>query len=727
MKFSYTGLSDKRLALAVVAAGFTAIVTQTILLREFLSVFSGNELVIGIVLAAWMILTGGGSLLGRLSSKSKDKIRTILIVLFVESLLPLVTVFSLEYLRNFIFPVGTMLSVFESFYTSFIVLMPFCLLSGYLFTVFSAIVSEQSNSNRISEVYTLEAIGSVLGGFLFSLLFVFLFSTFQILFLLMVLDLGVCLYLSVEFSFRSLQIAVIATTSVVLLVNSQVDFDGIAKRSLFPGQELLFHKDTPYGNLVVTSNAHQKNFYENGSLLFVTGDRVSNEDVVHYAMIQHPHPKNVLLIGGGISGTTGEILKHGVEHVDYVELNSAIIDIGERLSSSLADPRIFPISQDGRRYLRKCQRTYDVAIVNVPDPSTAQINRYYTVEFFGELKRSLAQDAVVSLSLLESVDYMGVEARHLTSVICRTLNSQFKHVLILPGLRNHLLASDEDLTTDVAKTIAQRSIPTIFVNENYVDDQLLGKRSSEIMTSLDATAQPNYDFTPVAYFAQLQYWLSYFGLKPWLPAALIGILLLVVLLRLNPVSLGMFTGGFAASSVEIIILIAFQVIYGYVYQATGIIIAIFMAGLAAGSFIGRKWTGPVDYNIFGFIQVGLVIYSLLLPVALHVVKSSPDSDALVYFAFTILTILVSLMVGVEFSFATSMLKTDISSVASSLYAVDLIGSAFGALVISIYVVPLLGITFASFVVAALCAFSCLASFRAGRRTVVLSNAGANNV
>ncbi len=57
--------------------------------------------------------------------------------------------------------------------------------------------------------------------------------------------------------------------------------------------------------------------------------------------------------------------------------------------------------------------------------------------------------------------------------------------------------------------------------------------------------------------------------------------------RMNTITLGILTGGFAASSVEILLLISFQIIYGYVYFLTGVIISIFMAGLAFGAFIGR--------------------------------------------------------------------------------------------------------------------------------------------
>ena len=336
--------TENRLVLGIAVVGLTAIVTQTILLREFLSVFYGNELVIGIVLAVWMILTGLGSVLGKLATRAKDKIRVAMVFLLLTSLLPLITVFLLDYLRNVVFPVGALIGVAESLYYSFILLMPYCLLSGSLFTLFATVLSENSHSNRIPDVYSIEAIGSVAGGLIFNLILVFVLSTFQILCLLALLDLGVCLYLSLQFATRKYQITVVLFGAILMLFIARVDLDSITKRQLYPGQELLLCRDTPYGNLVITKAGNQKNFYENGSLLFVTGDAVANEDATHYTMIQHPHPKNVLMISGGISGATDEILKYGIEKVDYVELNPAIIDIGRNYTSALSDPRIHAIN-----------------------------------------------------------------------------------------------------------------------------------------------------------------------------------------------------------------------------------------------------------------------------------------------------------------------------------------------------------------------------------------------
>jgi spermidine synthase len=708
-------LAEKRLAVGIAVVGFTAIVTQTILLREFLSVFYGNELVIGIVLAVWMTLTGLGSLLGNLAARAKDRMRVAMIFLLLTSLLPLVTVFLLDYLRNVVFSVGAMIGILESLYSSFILLMPYCLLSGSLFTLFAVILSEYSHTNRIPDVYSIEAIGSVAGGILFNLILVFVFSTFQTLFLLTLIGLGTCLYLSAEFAGRKYQITVVSLGAILLSCVARLDLDSAARRQLFPGQELLLHKDTPYGNLVITSEGNQKNFYENGSLLFVTDDAVSNEDVTHYVMIQHPHPRNILLIGGGISGTTTEILKYGVDKVDYVELNPAIIDIGREYTSALNDRRIHAINEDGRRFVRRSKDSYDVVLVNVPDPATAQINRYYTVEFFRQLKERMTPNAVVGLSLLESVDYLNRQARQVSSVIHNTLLSQFKHVLIIPGLRNHYLASDRNLSTGVAQMIAERNVSTISVNKYYVDDQLLRQRSDGILKSIDRSTVLNSDFTPAAYFHQLQYWLSYFGLESWIPAALVGILILLVVGRLNAVSLGMFTGGFAASSIEVILLISFQTIYGYVYQATGFVITVFMAGLATGSYIGHKKIKSVDYAQFAGIQIALVLYCMALPLVLYLLKESAESDAVIYSIYFLLIAIVAVLVGAEFSFAARLLRTGISAAASTLYSIDLIGSAIGALVISIYILPLLGIALSSVVVALLCLASAVASLAVGKR------------
>ena len=126
---------DRRLSLAVVAFGATSIVAQVILLRDFLSASYGNELVIGIILANWMIITGAGSFLGKFSLRLSASDNLIALLLAFAAVLPGVTLFLLRSLRNIVFLPGSMVGLTQILYYSFILLLPYCLVSGFSFTL----------------------------------------------------------------------------------------------------------------------------------------------------------------------------------------------------------------------------------------------------------------------------------------------------------------------------------------------------------------------------------------------------------------------------------------------------------------------------------------------------------------------------------------------------------------------------------------------------------------
>ena len=80
-----------------------------------------------------------------------------------------------------------------------------------------------------------------------------------------------------------------------------------------------------------------------------------------------------------------------------------------------------------------------MAVIALPEPTTAQLNRFYTLEFFSELKRTLNSDAVISFGLLTSDDYVSHEAKSINSVMYNTLHKVFKNILIIPGRGTTLL------------------------------------------------------------------------------------------------------------------------------------------------------------------------------------------------------------------------------------------------------------------------------------------------
>ncbi len=123
------------LFLAVSAFGVSAFMTQLTLMRELLAAFSGNELIFGIVLGNWMLLTGMGSALGKTASRLKSPIAVLVALEILIALLPVADVFLLRTLRNVVFIRGAEVGLTETVASCFVLLAPYCLATGYLLTL----------------------------------------------------------------------------------------------------------------------------------------------------------------------------------------------------------------------------------------------------------------------------------------------------------------------------------------------------------------------------------------------------------------------------------------------------------------------------------------------------------------------------------------------------------------------------------------------------------------
>jgi len=361
---------ENTLKLSIFTIGFTTLVAQIIFLRDFISVYNGNEA------NKWDKLTADAILLNEpekflssINNKLDDNVENLvsrscgwssLLTLF-----PLLLVYLIYFSLEFLFVPGQMVNMVEVFIISFFILAPFCLVSGILFTIISAYFSSIVDKNVINKVYGYEALGAIIGGLIFNFLFIFFLRTYHSLFVLFILNLSIA---SILFFLADKKIGTYITAfftiiiSVVLLLN---DFDINAFKHQFQNQEILYHKDTPYGKIAVTKFADQINFYDNGVLQFSDNNIIASEEGVHYGMIQHPAPKNVLLISGGASGMIHEILKYDIQSLDYIEQNPGLIDMGKLYTDNIVeDDRISIIKEDPRLFLKnKSEKKYDVILI----------------------------------------------------------------------------------------------------------------------------------------------------------------------------------------------------------------------------------------------------------------------------------------------------------------------------------------------------------------------------
>jgi spermidine synthase len=214
-------------------------------------------------------------------------------------------------------------------------------------------------------------------------------------------------------------------------------------------------------------------------------------------------------------------------------------------------------------------------------------------------------------------------------------------------------------------------------------------------------ARINRDLVPVSYYFYSVLWSSQFkGLEAsslrmfarlpahWLlnaPLLLYAVFLLVLALHRKR-SAGTYlvplaTMGFTTIVVELVVVIAFQSFYGYVYSKISLLLAAFMAGLTAGSWFGRK--RPAGGRASLIIAQGGFI--LLIAFLRQVIGGRPQEFLLFLFLFTLGSLGGSLFVVSN----RLLLKENVNYGLG--YGADLMGSFLGALAVSAIIIPLAGI------------------------------------
>jgi len=670
--------------------GSTSMIAQIILLREFMTIFNGNELVIGLVLSNWMILTGIGAYIGKRPLKRVNSASFTVIALLILTVLPFITTFFINFLRNKVFPIGEMINLFQIFFASFILLIPFCLVSGFLFTCISKSFSEVRNKNETGSVYGMESAGSIAGGLISGLIFMFVFSSVESLLVLAVINcLGIYLISRKKGLLRLGRISVfLSITSLALLF---IHPENRIRSYVYPNQKIKISKDSPYGNIVITRRENLWSVYNNNTLLFDSENFMMNEEAVHFVMLQHSQPANVLLMCGGLSGQIAEIRKYRPLSIDYVEDNRWLLAMMKDSLKKIITQETMLYHSDPLRFIRNSRKKYDIVLFNPPGPSTLQNNRFYTLEFFTLIKEKLQPRAVFSFGLPSPVNYLNNEAVVLNSTIFSTLKSVFRNVIIIPGEKIYFLASDAPLSCNIAEAVQKCGIGNRYVNRFYFDDRLLTSRSETILSSLNPESEINRILKPVLYRQQLAFWLSYFNGKYWLLAIIPGIIGLLIFFTGSISSKIMFLTGFSATGMEILLLFGLEVFFGNIYLLTSFVIAGFMIGLSAGTFYGRLIIGYHEKEYLQANQMMLGIFAALAGILLFSTGVSNLPPAIVYTLYLAATALTGGFTGFQFTRASLSQTGSYAEISGNTYSYDLFGSALGALVMTLYLVPELGI------------------------------------
>lgn len=707
---------SRRILFVAIASGFSGMIVQLLLLRELLTVFHGNDLSIGIILANWLALEAFGSFfIGKKIETVTLKVRgyIILALLFV-----LVSPLSLYLTRILRCVIGVMpgvgIGVLSIFYSSLLVLFLPSILHGALFVFTCKLAVQFSNfplgnqSNQtqkgaffVGKIYVWETVGHIVGALTFTFLLIPHFHSFTI-----ILGAGVIILVaSLFFTATKYKKIFIDQRGLLLLAATLVFFTGLiagggddrlhwlSVERQWLGQEVVHHQHSVYGNVTVIERGGEYTFLSDGIPVFTTPtpDIVFVEEFVHFSMLSHPQPENIAVLTGGAGGVINEILKHPtVKRVDYTEIDPLLLEVVRKFPTSLTetelnDPRVDTHYLDGRRFLKLTPHQYDLIFVGISNPENLQANRFFTAEFFSLANERLREGGILVVALPSSLTYLSPELKDLNAVIINTLRNTFPHLWVIPGYFNMFLASTFDDVTLVDATLLyermqERKLDLRLITLPHIELKLSQRRLDWFWESLQgATTELNQDFRPMGFFYSLTYWnamfspylrrffawLDYLTLKTVAIVIFLFTIFILVIrekftsLTKESIPFSLATTGFAGMVFDITLIFTFQALFGFVFHWIGILVAAFMVGIAIGGFLITRFLNRIknDLALFIKLEISIIFFAIALPLILFAIVPYLENPTMFFVAqglFLLLAFIAGVLVGLKFPLANKI-------------------------------------------------------------------------
>jgi spermidine synthase len=450
-------------------------------------------------------------------------------------------------------------------------------------------------------------------------------------------------------------------------------------------------------------------------------------------MLFHEKPESVLILNGGAGGMIHEVLKYPVRRVDYVELDPLLLKLVQKFStpltqSELSDPRVRIHYTDDRFFINRTQDRFDLVFIGIPAPQELQTNRLFSSEFFSIARGKMNPDGIIVLTLPGSLTYISPALRDLNRCILETLKTVFRSVRIIPGDTNLYLASDSSklervTSAEIVKRLEDRKIKTSLVTRSYLEFRLHERGLKWFLVSMEGKGvQINSDFRPNGVFFSLSYWNTLFSpslaiifkwfegfsLQIWIPIMILFTLLMSLVLVRRPsrsrqsIPYAIFTTGLAGMIFNLAIIFTFQTFYGHLYHQIGLLIAIFMFGVALSSFYMTRYLDRIgrDSHLFLKIEICIIFFSFLFPFVFSTPSQYLEKTAislLVYPLFLIMSFFSGACIGLQFPLASKIYLASpgkggrLGYTAGLLYGADLLGGFFGGLLGGVLLLPILGL------------------------------------
>ena len=730
--------------LLIFSYGLFTIAAQSLLFREFITTFEGNDISVGLFFASWFLWVGLGALL---VYRAKA---------FAEILLKNIELLFLAYLPAFILQLILIIqarelagieayelwSIRAILFLSMVLNAPVSIITGMLFPTACRWV-RQDEKLPVSRVYILEAAGSFVGGLGVTVLLGFGVSSARIFFILAFIVSSSVFFVQLAKARRWVWVFV----PICILVC----FAGGADKALMQQVRIVkWNKLLRDGELKGSFQTAQAEYLygvyhsqwvamREGSVAETLPDESAAGWIAAIGLAQKPDATRVLVIGSGLGLCRQFLRLPQTEVVTWAHCDTEYIRQVDRFidpNFKISDERLHPLAGDVRSLLAKKKRYYDLVILNLPDATSSVLNRYYTLEFYQQIKESLRADGVLAVRVAGGENIMGTELINLGASTKLTLEEvPFSQLVLTPGEDTWFIASDSENLTGAPGTLRDRFAgieggADVFPPEALLSVYLPGRaavalenyRSADLPKSLLI----NRDSRPLTHLYSLLLAAKQSGapitkfvkdlalagpLAFFIPVLVFVALRAVYILKTtqygNPSSFDstflVFSAGWVAIGVVISLCYIYQTRFGSLYLHIGVISSLFMVGLTIGAVlirrlllsktkILRKSTGRIAAESVGQLQILLFVVILVHTLILATIAFWP-AERWTHLIFTAAFVLCGLCAGCYFPLAARQLADsafETGQAGSKLEMADHLGASAGGLLTGLALVPVLG-------------------------------------
>jgi len=753
--------------LLIFSYGLFSIGAQTLLFREFITTFEGNDISVGVFFASWFLWVGAGAMLARRVKTSvaerlggTELLFLIYLPAFALQAVLIVQARQLAGLESY-----ALWSVRDILLVSLVVNAPISLVTGMLFPIacrwFESGSNEQRDRLPVSGVYMLEAAGSFVGGIGVTILLGFGVSLAAIFFALAsILSLSVfAVSLSrnlaraepggAKLSARKIACGVSFLIFLAVCLGLILGADKSVMRymrvvkwsRLLPKEAFAGSFQTAQAEYLYGMYRGQWVAIREGGVAEALPDESSAGRIAAIALCQKPDAGSVLVIGSGLGLCRELLYLPQIETVTWAHCDAEYIQkVNEFIPPELrvTDPRLHLLAGDVRSLLAKKENSFDIVILNLPDATSSVLNRYYTIEFYRQVKESLGPAGVLAVRIAGGENIMGTELVNLGASTKRTLEQVFSRLVLAPGEDTWFIASDSQTITGQPGSLRNRFASISGAGRLFAPDALLSiylpDRAAAALENYARADLPeqfliNRDSRPLTHLyslllaakqsgapaARLVKHLVLAGPVPFLlPILVVVILRSIYILRAaqkgGPSSFDssflVCSTGAAGIGAVIVLMYLYQTCFGSLYLHIGVVSSLFMAGLTAGAALTRYLLAEEkETRTERLLLLLIFVHSLVLIVIGFWPGESgaPLGDGS-HVTFATAFVLCGLCTGGYFPIAAKQLADsgfETGRAGGMLETADHLGAAAGGLMVSLALVPVLGAEVTLFVFVAL--------------------------